>query len=379
MGQAVAYALTIDGTPASADVLEAIQQIDVEEDADLAAMLRLRLACAVRRDGRGWTLVDDGLFARLARLKLSVTVGSGPAIPVIDAYVIETDGRFSNDPNGSTLTVTAMDTTVLMHLEEKVKAWPNMKDSDVASAVFSDPDYRLTPVVEDTGWTRKDVEQTLVQRGTDIQFLRHLAERNGYECFVEVNPSSGDAEGHFHPPRQSAPPQGVLTVNMGSATNVNAFRVRFDMLGATAADATTLDVEAGTPQPGQASATSRGDLGRDSAAATDRPRRVLLSGLAMAQSGETQRYAQAVVDRAAWAIHAEGDLNIAAYGGLLRARRPVLVRGVGRDLSGAYYAQRVLLGIAADGTCIQRFRLRRNATGLTGREQFQQTTALPAG
>src|SRR5437867_10138228 len=56
----------------------------------------------------------------------------------------------------SVMTVTAMDPTVLMHLDEKVKAWPNMMDSDVASAIFSDAVYGFTPVVESTKWSRQE-------------------------------------------------------------------------------------------------------------------------------------------------------------------------------------------------------------------------------
>ena len=92
----------------------------------------------------------------------------------------------------------------------------------------------------------------------------------------------------------------------------------------------------------------------------------------MAQSGEVQRYAQAVVDTAAWAIVADGELSTVSYGGVLRAKRPVMVRGVGREFSGRYYVERVLHTIGGDGSYIQRFTLRRNAVGLTGREHFRR-------
>src|SRR5213076_2562809 len=115
-----------------------VRQIEVEDHASMADMLRLRLAVAVREDGSGWTTIDDDVFPRLANLKLSVTVGSGAESPLISAYVVDVDTHFAAEPNGSAMTVVAMDPTVLMHLEEKVKAWPNMMDSDVASAIFSD-------------------------------------------------------------------------------------------------------------------------------------------------------------------------------------------------------------------------------------------------
>jgi len=374
----ITYSLTVNGKAASAAVLNAVKQIEVEDHASMADMLRLRLAVAVKEDGSGWTLLDEQLFTRLANLKLSVTVGSGSAIPLISAYVIEVDTNFATAPNGSELVVTAMDPTVLMHLDEKVKPWPNMMDSDVASSIFSDAGYKFTPVVESTKWSRQENDHTLIQRGTDIQFLHQLAERNGYECFVEMN-GAGEIEGHFHPPKHDAQPQGTLTVGMGAATNVDKFRAKFDMLGPATAKATTLDPDDKSAQKGQADdASQTAGMGDEPAVPADRPRKVLLSQLAMAQAGEVQRFAQSVVDRSSWSIVAEGEVNTVAYGGALKAKQPVMVRGVGQQFSGRYYVERVLHQIGGDGTYIQKFTLRRNATGLTGQENFKSDDGVAA-
>ena len=370
MARQISFSLSIEGSPASAAVLNAIKQIEIEDHARMADMLRLRLALAVKEDGSGWTLLDDALFTRLAKLKLSVTVGSRVPTPLIDAHVIEVDAKFANEPGNSELVVIAMDPTVLMHLDEKVKPWPNMKDSDVATAIFANAAYGFTPVVDDTRWSRQENDHTLIQRGTDIQFLQQLAERNGYECFVELN-DAGVIEGHFHAPRHDDQPQGTLTVNTGSATNVNRFQARFDMLGPTTARATTLDPDDGSVQKSRSDSSSQADgMGDAPVVPADRPRTLLLSQLAMAQAGEAQRYTQAVVDRSSWSIVAEGELNTVAYGGVLKAKQPVLVRGVGRQFSGRYYVERVLHTISGDGAYTQRFTLRRNATGLTGQEIF---------
>ena len=86
---AISYTLLIDGLPANSAVLEALQQIEVEEHVHLADMLRLRLAVAVREDGSGWDIVDDDTFSRLTRVALLATVGTGTPDPLIEAYVIE--------------------------------------------------------------------------------------------------------------------------------------------------------------------------------------------------------------------------------------------------------------------------------------------------
>jgi len=273
--------------------------------------------------------------------------------------------------------VVAMDPTVLMNLDEQVRAWPDMADSDIASALFSE--YGFEAEVETTSISHQEIQTKTIQRGTDIQFLQMLAKRNGYECYVETSLSGGSARatGHFHKPKVDERPQGVLTVNMGEATNINSFKARYDMLKPVIAKATGLEIESQSDQPAMAEGASLKDLGKSPAAMSDRPRRVLLSGTGLAGTGELQTYAQAVVDESSWAITAEGELNTAAYGGILRAKSPVLVRGAGKQFSGLYYVEKVLHVFAGEGQgYVQRFALRRNALGLTKREDFSEDAQI---
>ena len=372
---AVSYTLLIKEAPADLDLLAAIQQIEVEDHADLADMLRLRIAIGTNEGCADFAVLDRDLFSRLAPIKLLVRVGNGLPETLTNAYVIEANADFSNSPGQSVLNVVAMEPTVLMNLQEKVQAWPDMADSDIASTIFTDPDYNFLPVVEPTTFRRQEVSQTVMQRGTDIRFLRQLAWRNGFECYVETNGLTGLMEGHFHPPRLDQPPQGVLSVNMGEATNINSFTVRNDMMQPTTVQVTGLDIESGSEQPAQAESSSQRPLGAGPAINGDRPRRRLLSRTGMAQASELQAHAQAVTDRSAFAITADGELNTVAYGGILRAKRPVLVRGAGRQLSGTYYVEKVLHSFRGD-SYTQRFTLRRNAVGLEGQERFIQDGAL---
>jgi phage protein D len=369
----VKYRLMIDGAPASSELRAAVQQIEVEDHADMADILRLRLVMAVREDGSGWTILDQDLFSRLAKIQVLVSVGGGRSEPLVDARVIETNADFSNQPGQSALEVVAMDPTVLMTLEEKIRAWSDVADSAIATTIFGE--YGFSTKVEATQPTRQEVDYTTMQRGTDIRFLQQLAQRNGYECYVEVNPSSGLTEGHFHPPQLEQRPQGVLSVNMGEATNVNSFSARYDMLRPTTARAMGLDIGTQSDQSVNVESLALRELGDEPSLNGDRPRRVLLSQTGLAETGELQTYAQAVVDRAGGAITADGELNTVAYSGLLRAKRPVLVRGVGRRFNGTYYVQRVLHTFSGDGYT-QRFTLLRNATGLTGQERFVADKAL---
>ena len=370
----ISYTLFIDGEAAASNLLEAVQEIEVEDHAELADMMRLRLAGSVDESGSHWTFLDDDLFSRLTPLALTVKVGSTTTETLFDGFVIETKAEFANEPGASTLEIIAMDGTVLMNLEEKIRAWPDMSDSDIAETIFGE--YGFTTNVEATQPVRQEIDYLTTQRGTDIQFLRYLARRNGYEAYVEINPSSGETEGHFHPPQLDQPPQGVLSVNLGTATNVDTFNARYAMLRPTAAAITGLNLGTLEEQPVEIESTSLTEQGSASTLNGDRPRRIVLTQTGLDETVDLQHYVQAVVDRSSWAIEAQGELRTVTYGGILRAKRPVEVRGAGRLFSGLYYINKVLHFFTGDGYA-QRFMLQRNALGLTGQERFVEDDALP--
>jgi len=371
----IAYTLYIDDQPAPPELIDVIQRLEVEDHAEMADMVRLSVAIAIRDGCGSWNVVDENTFQRLTKLRINVNVGSGKTEPLIEAYVIETNADFSNQPGQSVLNVVAMEPTAKMNLKETVRPWPNMADSDIAEQIFGD--YKFgTGNIDPTQPSRDENDHTEMQRGTDIQFLQTLAQRNGYEIYVELDPETGAVEGHFHRPRLQQSPQGVLSVNMGNATNVNSFHPRYDMLQPATAQAQNVDVHSSEPQSAQSDSQEDTALGSSATVPTADTRQVLMSGTGLTDTGELQTAAQAEVDRSSWAITAEGEVNTVAYGAVLRAKRPVLVRGAGRQFSGAYYVERVLHSFTGDGYT-QQFSLRRNAAGLSGQENFVDDGALP--
>lgn len=370
MGE-VSYVLRVGGSPAPPDLLEAIVAVEVEDHAEQADMLRLALSIGVARDGGRWSIVDAGSFGRLENIRLAAKVGSGPAEPVIDAYVIDTRVAFAGEPGRSTLEVVAMDASALLQLDEKVLEWPDQSDAQIASAIFSDAGMALD--VDDTQPARQADRHTTIQRGSDLQFLRRLAERNGFETYVEVG-SDGASVGHFHAPRLDAEPQAILNVNLGSDTNVDNFRARNDHLGPTTAAVTGLDESDRSTQPVDVQSAGQSPLGAASTIGGARPRRVLLSGTGLSDSGELQTFAQAVVDRSAMSLRAEGTLYGSAFGRVLVAKKPVLVRGAGQQFSGTWYVEVVRHEFGPNGH-VQAFELRRNAAGVTRQERFEENDA----
>jgi hypothetical protein len=94
----VSYALLLDGAAAPPEMLATVQLLEVEDHARMADMLHLRVLVGVKDNRSGWTLLDDGFFGRLSRIQVKVTIGPGPALWLIDSYVIESRVQFSNQP-----------------------------------------------------------------------------------------------------------------------------------------------------------------------------------------------------------------------------------------------------------------------------------------
>src|ERR1700689_634307 len=141
----VSYTILIDDVPASPDLLDVIQQIEIEDHAEMADMMRLSVAIAVKDGCVGWSVIDDNTFQRLTKIRVNVNVDSGKTKPLIEAYVTEANADFAKQPGQSILHIVAMEPTVLMNLLEDNKDWPNMADSDIADRIFKN--YQFTQVV----------------------------------------------------------------------------------------------------------------------------------------------------------------------------------------------------------------------------------------
>jgi phage protein D len=332
--------------------------LEVEFDNELASMFRLRLAIRQQRDGT-WTYLDEPRF----RIWKPITVTAGfdtGTETLMSGYITHVKPAFDPDPAQCTLEIWGMDGSVRMDREEKLFAWPDETDSRIASKIFER--YGFIPVVDDTQVDNtKQVEHkpdvsTILQRETDMQFLKRLALRNGFECYVEGK------KGYFRKPQVEAMSQPVLAVHSGQQTNVNRLSIEVNAL--TPTNVTMFQVDRTSKKILQLVVTTspQRPLG---ATSNFRP-----PGIAPAQRyismnvttglPEMKALSQALFHEAEWFVTVEGEIVGNQYGHVLKPRGTVTIQGVGETYRGLYYVTHVTHTFTSSGYT-QFFRAKRNA------------------
>jgi Phage tail baseplate hub (GPD) len=365
----------VAGSPLDPAVLAQMVRAEVRESDCDPSVLALRFRLVQRADGE-FGPVDDALFEPGVVVSFEVEPPGGLLQRLFEGPVTHIRPHFETIEANAYVEVLAMDAAVLLDAEERVAAWPNMTDSDVVSQVLSG--YQIPVEADDTAVLYDEDRQLLMQRGTDWRFLQHLARRNGARLYFEYDSAKEQVVAHFAVPDVSAPPQPDVVI-LQSDANLTWADMQLVAAGPVTMTAAALDPIGkqivrgdGTPALtvlGDDDAAAAVEEGLKGAGATGSVGLVRDPfPLDEAIGGETT----AATDAARLVIELRAELDPSLYRGLLRARRPVLVRGVGRRFSGVYYVESVRTTLE-EATLAQSFVATRNATGQTGQESFGQS------
>jgi phage protein D len=352
--QATPCILLGDG-PTQQDVGSTLLELEVQEDHDLAGVFRMKLAI-VREQGGLWTLLDQDQADPWAKVEIKMNVGDVEE-SVIKGYITHVRIHIDATEGNSYMELAGMDASCLLSVEEIIKDWPGKSDSEIAQAIFSK--YNLSSDVETTDVVHNDTFSTVIQRESDIQFLKRLARRNGFECvFV------GDM-GIFKSPDLDSTPLPVLAAHFGKETNLTSFDANLSALRPTAVEMHQIDVLAKQQQDITVEESAQKELGSDGPPTPPLPEgkkpRMFVRHSVATGLPEMQKLANALADEAAWFIEARGEVDSITYGSVLHARKRVPIKGVGEMFSGIYYLTSVKHVYHVD-RYLQYFTARRNAT-----------------
>jgi len=383
------FQLLFNGQAADADLYTAVNLLEVEESLDLPGAVQLNVPVNPTESG-DLNYVSDNRLQPLVNLAVVVTPNAGSAAGspasslgsaasalgvggsgspgaqcIFDGYILAQKMHLETGTTNSTLSVWGQDASWLMNLQETVKEWVNVTDADVANAIFGD--YGIAPSSDNTADdspSHTESGHSLMQRASDIQFLRTLARRNGKFCRVVCADQPGKRTGYFAKPNLAGTPAAVLSLNDPAAWTIAALELRWEATLPTSVvarqtlftDSDENGVSADTSDSGLTSLGSRG-----LAAFTGKPMTVFVTA-PVDDAGELSLRAASLLRESGWFVRCEGEADIARLGVVLRAGMIVSVVGVGPLHSGSYLVWSVRHMITQQGYKMK-FVLVRNAVG----------------
>lgn len=358
---AVSFQLNVAGMPAPAALQEALQSVEVEENADSPDAMTLTLP--VNRTASGdLTYVDDGTFEPYTPVSVVLNAGASRQC-VFDGYSVSWRLHLDRASTDSTLRVWAQDASWLMNINDVVREWPGLTDGEVANSIFSS--YGFNPAdanTDDDSPAHQPDQHTLFQRATDLQFLYGLARRNGKICRVACADKPGDRTGYFVRPFLEGAAAATISLTDPVSWNVDALDVDWDVMRPTEVDASQVSLtDPGSSVPGNSTSS-----GLPALAARDLPtfaaRSSTMRLTATADAPELPQRTAAVLTESGWFARCEGEADLDRLGTVLRAGTLVAIDGGGKAHSGNWFVWRVSHLIAPDSSRT-RFTLVRNAIG----------------
>jgi phage protein D len=356
------YQILINGTAVGDDFYDAIGGLEVEENSTLPDALKLELPISTSNGDLTW--VGDSQVAPYANIAVVATPDGGSAQCIFDGYVLSHTVHLNAGITASTVEVRAQDASVLMALDHQCREWAGMTEGTVANQIFSSYGFQNasgntahdSPVHDSPG-------HTLMQRGTDLEFLRRLARRAGRWCRVACTSTPGQHTGYFVVPDLTASTVATVVLNDPATASANALDFHWDVARPTqvlASQASMTDsdpsgVNADTDDSGLPLLDARGlsdFAGRDSSVRLTTP----------GDSSDLPGRAQAVLREAGWFTRCEGTAELSRIKAVLRVGTVVSVAGCGNVLSGNYLVSSVRHTIATNSHTMS-FTLIRNAVG----------------
>lgn len=367
--------ILLGGERLEASVLTQLSRLEVRESDSDPTVLALRFSLKQLPSGE-FSPLDSEHFEPGAELAAELTAPGGLPQRLFQGYVTHVRPHFESIESNGYVEILAMDAAVILDAHERVATYPDATDADAAAEVLGR--YNLQIDSEDTTARHEEDRMLLVQRGSDWQFLKRLARRNGFRVYFEYDPDKSAVICSFKKPNIEGTAQADLIILQDGA-NLSWVDVQQLMTGPVKHVGAAIDPIAKRMVRGDGS-SALANLGEKSVADAVES---ALTGAGAEGASSLMRdpfpldtaiaaASTAATDAARFVIELRGELNPALYRSLLRARRPALIRGIGSRFSGVYYISAVRTTMA-DGALTQTFVATRNATGQTGAEDFGQS------
>jgi hypothetical protein len=245
--------------------------------------------------------------------------------------------RLLHGGTGSFVDVLGADTSVTMDREVKAKVWDAVSDSDVVSQIVAG--YGLLADADSTAATHDEAKHTLVQRDSDLRFIRRLARRNGCLFWVTADPL-GIETAHFKRPPLDGDPATKLVINLDSP-NLNSIEITWDVERPTSSLGMQLDLADKSDIDGAVTKSPLKLLGDKSLADITGDTRSVLVSAPVDDTGDLKSRGEGALIESDFFVRVVGETTVHALGKVLHAHRLVELQGAGKRHSGPYFVSGV--------------------------------------
>ncbi len=351
--------------PAPRVVLDALDSVEVHTSDGAASGFQLTFQFNSKSELNTIFLIAAGNSASLAtpplRVLLIVTLNGTPQ-PLFDGVMTNVEVQAGSRGSAGTVTVTGEDLTKVMDMQDfSGLPFPAMPiEARVALLCAKYAPFGIIPLPIPILFPDVPIpiDKIPAQKGTDLAYIRQLADDVGYVFYIEPGPVPGTSVAYFGPEIKIGVPQPALNVDMDALTNVESLNFSFDPTKGVLPivfiqnQLTRVPIPIPIPNlnplqpPLGVISTPIANLKILKDTAKLNPMQAISRGLSEAKKSQDS-------------VSGTGSLDVLRYGRVLKARGLVGVRGAGIAYDGLYYVQSVRSTLKR-GEFKQSFTLTRN-------------------
>jgi len=348
-------------------VMDALDSVEVDVDDLGQSGFKLTFLVDKQSPLQILFLLTGGKPLLFLRVVIAVVV-NGVTNVLMDGVITNNNIAPGDKGSNSTLTLMGSDLTVLMD-QSRFTGFPFPAlpaEARVALLLAKYALFGVIPLVIPSVllFVPLPIDQIPSQKGTDLQYIRFLAEEAGYVFYIDPGPIPGASKAYWGPQVKVGNPQPALSTDSDAYTNVESLRFAFNQEKNKFPLVYIYNSETGFsfPVPIPAITPLNPPLGL----IPPLPTNLLDPDLSPYREDLAKRpIPQAIVmglaeaAKNAEAVTCDGSLDVTRYGSVLNARGLVGVRGAGPAFDGLYYVKRVSHKIKR-GEYKQDFTLTRN-------------------
>lgn len=352
--------------PIPAFMIDALDEVKVTTAAGTPSGFQMRFRINSKSELNTIFLIAVGQNTSVGTPPLRVVVVvtlNGRRQPLFDGVVTNVELQPGQQGQAGTITVTGEDLTKVMDLIDfSGLPFPAMPiEARVALICAKYAAFGIIPLPIPALFPDVPIpiERIPAQKGTDLAYIKVLAEEVGHVFYIEPGPEPMTNIAYFGPELKVGLPQPALSVDMDGHTNVDSLSFSYDPTKGVLPivwiqnQLTRVPIPIPIPPinplqpPLGALPTPIAKIKNMKETAKMNPMQAISMGLSEAKTSQDS-------------VGATGSLDVLRYGEILKARRLVGVRGVGHPYDGLYFVQSVTSTLKR-GEFRQDFSLSRNA------------------